>query len=56
VNGNLVLSPVDNIYGYNDNILLEAHLMKSGKVITVDSFNKVTFDIKKIIDYSTSND
>lgn len=51
--GQLVLNdPEDHIYGYNENILLEARLMKDGRVITVDNFNKVSFGIKKIIAYS----
>lgn len=53
VTGKLVLSdPEDHVYGYNENILLEARLMKDGKNITVDNFNKVSFDVKKITAYS----
>ncbi len=47
-NGQLLLNTPDKIFGYNETVPLQARPMKDGKVIDIDDFNVVLFDIKKL--------
>lgn len=51
-NGELRLTSPNEQYSYGANVPLEAYLMKDGKTITIDNFNKVTFDLVKLSTYT----
>lgn len=46
--GELKLRNPEKIFGYGETVPLEAELTKGGKIIDIDSFNTVSFDIKKL--------
>lgn len=47
-NGEVVLRNPEKVFGYGETVPLEVNLTKDGKVIDIDSFNTVSFDIKKL--------
>lgn len=47
-NGELKLRNPEKVFGYGETIPLLAELQKDGKVIDIDSFNVVSFDIQKL--------
>jgi len=47
-NGELKLRNPEKVFGYGETVPLEASLTKDGKIIDIDSFNVVSFDIKKL--------
>lgn len=46
--GELRLRNGDKVFGYGESVPLEAELRKDGKIIDIDSFNVVSFDIKRL--------
>lgn len=50
--GELKLRNPDKVFGYAETVPLEAELTKNGKVIDIDDFNSVSFDIKKLTVFS----
>lgn len=46
--GELKLLNPEKVFGYGETVPLEAQLTKDGKIITIDSFNVVSFDIQKL--------
>jgi hypothetical protein len=46
--GELKFRNSDKVFGYGETIPLDTELTKNGQIITIDSFNIVSFDIKKL--------
>lgn len=46
--GELKLGNPEKVFGYNETVPLEAMLTKDGKIIDIDNFNIVSFDLKKL--------
>lgn len=54
--GELKFHNPEKIFGYGETIPLEANLMKGGKIIDIDDFNSVSFDIRKLTVLSREKD
>lgn len=46
--GELQIQNPEKVFGYNETVPLQALLTQAGKIIDIDDFNTVSFDIKKL--------
>lgn len=53
--GELKLQNPSKVFGYGETVSLDAILTKDGKTIDIDSFNVVSFDIRKLTEISPGN-